>query len=249
MPVGYSNIGLAEPSTITKVVASVVIARGSTSEHQEILTLGDPQTSNAVARVLAAPAASTEFGLAVRIVSGPSSGSDFVTQIQGNSTVVQGTSPWVIGFQAGNISSAAQSGNSSGLTVRPVWSSSGVDQPVRALLSSTSADNPVSISGNSTVTFLKASTSARSSVTQSSTSVTMQSSNANRLGWTCFNNPTQGSYLYLKFGAATASTADFDVRIAPFGYYEMPQPVTTELISGIWDSTGVGFARVREVLP
>lgn len=52
--------------------------------------------------------------------------------INGNSTVLQGTSPWVIGFQAGNVSSGAQSGNSSGLTVRPVWSSSNADQPVSA---------------------------------------------------------------------------------------------------------------------
>ncbi len=245
----FDNIGLAEPSTITKVVASVVIARGSTNEHQEILCIGDPQSSLGVAAVLGAAPASTVLGLAVRIVSGPSSAGDYVTQIQGNSTVVQGTSPWVVGFQAGNISSVAQTGNSSGLTVRPVWSSSGVDQPVRALLSSTSADNPVTVSGNSTSHFEKASTSARSSITQSSTSVTLQAANASRLGWSCFNNPTQNANLYIKHGAATASTADFDVRIGPFQYYEMPLPVTTELIVGVWDSTGVGFARVREVLP
>lgn len=74
-----------------------------------------------------------------------------IVTIAGNSTVVQGTSPWVVGFPAGYLSSGVPAGNSSGLTVRPVWSSSGVDQPVRAVLSSTSADNPVSISGNSTV--------------------------------------------------------------------------------------------------
>lgn len=166
MPITYGNVGGAEPSTLTFRVGTVSITRGSTTEQQEILVLGDPQTSNAIARVTAAAPVSTEFGLLVRIASGPSSASDLLTQISGNSTVfqgtspwvisgnstvVQGTSPWVVGFQAGNISSNAQSGNSSGLTVRPVWSSSGVDQPVRALLSSTSADNPVSISGNSTV--------------------------------------------------------------------------------------------------
>lgn len=217
----YANIGLAEPSTITKVVASVVVPRGSTNEHQEILVIGDPDSSLGVARVVAVAPPSTSMALAVRLAGGPSSAVDCTIQIQGNSTVFQGGAPWTIG------------GNSS----------------VRANLSSTAADNPVAISGNSTVVFQKASTSARASITQSSTSVTMQSSNTSRLGWSCFNNPTQNSNLYLKFGAATASTSDFDVRLTPFAYYEMPQPITTELIVGVWDSTGVGFARVREVLP
>lgn len=220
MPITYGNVGGAEPSTITFRVGTVVIPRGSTNEQQEILVIGDPQSSIAIARVVAAPPASTEYGLIVRVASGPSSGGDFVVSgnstvfqgtspwvvspnsttfvknagfsvdssnalnvkldgstaltigsvaagagrlnigstaadnavsISGNSTVVQGTSPWVIGFQAANISSNAQSGNSSGLTVRPVWSSSGVDQPVRAVFSSTAADNPVLMQGNSTV--------------------------------------------------------------------------------------------------
>jgi hypothetical protein len=108
-----------------------------------------------------------------------STAADNPVVISGNSTAIQGTSPWVVGFQAGNLSSAAQTGNSSGLTVRPVWSSSNVDQPVSAIITnmqstslpaagssglnvwivggnrqnigSTASDNAVSISGNSTV--------------------------------------------------------------------------------------------------
>lgn len=97
MPITFGNVGLAEPSTITKVVASVVIARGSTSEHQEILVIGDPQSSLGLARVIATAPTSTEFGQVVRIASGPSSAADLQVQIAGNSTVLQGTSPWIIG--------------------------------------------------------------------------------------------------------------------------------------------------------
>ena len=68
----FNNLGLQEPSTITARVGTVTIARGSTTEHQEIMVLGDVSSSNAIARVLAATPASTEFGLAVRVVEQPS---------------------------------------------------------------------------------------------------------------------------------------------------------------------------------
>ena len=94
---------------------------------------------------------------------------------------------------------------------------------------------------------LKASTSARASLTQSSTSVTAQAANAARLQWTCHNNPTQQADLFLKFGA-TASTTDYDVRLKPLEYYEMPLPIYTGRIDAIWKSTGAGFARTAEWL-
>ena len=68
MAITYGHLGLAEPSTVTNVVATVVVARGSTNEHQEILVLGDPQSSIGMARVLASSAASTEYGMVVRPV-------------------------------------------------------------------------------------------------------------------------------------------------------------------------------------
>ena len=216
MAITYGNVAGQEPSTVTFRAATVQIARGSTTENQEIMVVGDPLSSVGMARVLAAPPASTEYGLAVRVVGGPSSAVDLpvfisgnstviqgtnpwvvspnstawiknagvavdssnyifvkndpsnrynigstaadnAVAISGNSTVLQGTNPWVIGFQAGNISSGAQSGASSGLTTRPVWSSSNADQPVktdptvRHNIGSTAADNAVAISGNSTV--------------------------------------------------------------------------------------------------
>src|SRR4051812_35698158 len=129
MPITTGSIKGEESSTTTFKVRTVTINQNSSNMQQEILTIGDPQTSNALARVVAAPPVSTEFGLLVRIASGPSSASDLLTQVSGNSTVFQGGS-W---------------------TVRATLSSTNTDNPVRALLSSTSADNPVSISGNSTV--------------------------------------------------------------------------------------------------
>lgn len=65
----FDNIGLQEPSTISAVVATVVMARGSTNEQQEIQCLGDPETSNAIARVLNSAPSSTDWGLAVREVA------------------------------------------------------------------------------------------------------------------------------------------------------------------------------------
>ena len=87
----YANIGGAEPSTLTFKVATIQIARGSTNEQQEILCLGDNNSSIGIARVLAAPMASTEYGLGVRIISGPSSAADCIIQSvinSGNSSVI-----------------------------------------------------------------------------------------------------------------------------------------------------------------
>jgi hypothetical protein len=66
--VAFNNLGLQEPSTITARVATVTIQRGSTLEHQEILVLGDPTSSNAVAAVTNAAPSTSVYGLAVRQV-------------------------------------------------------------------------------------------------------------------------------------------------------------------------------------
>lgn len=74
----FGNIGLSEPvsSAVTKVVAAVTINRGSTTEYQELLTLADAQSSLGISRVIATAPPSTEYGLVVRIASGPSSAVD-----------------------------------------------------------------------------------------------------------------------------------------------------------------------------
>ena len=109
------------------------------------------------------------------------------------------------------------------------------------------ASTIVTISTGSVTTVPQtASTTARAGITQSSTSVTLQAANTARLHWSVFNRPTQNAQLYLKYGA-TASTADFDVQMAPDAYFELPMRYTGR-IDGIWDSTGAGVARVTEFL-
>lgn len=62
----FANIGLAEPSTITKTVSAISITRNSSVEYQEILTIGDPESTLGVARVTDQTPASTMFGVVVR---------------------------------------------------------------------------------------------------------------------------------------------------------------------------------------
>ena len=76
----FTNLDIEESATVTARVASVQIARGSTNEEQEILCLGDPDTSNAIAAVTASAPASTRWGLNVRIAGGPSSVADLAVR-------------------------------------------------------------------------------------------------------------------------------------------------------------------------
>jgi len=115
--VAFNNLGLQEPSTVTARVATVTIQRGSTIEHQEILVLGDPTSSNAVAAVTNAVPSTSVYGLAVRQV-------DAVQAAQSGAWTMRAT---LSSTSADNPVNAAQAG---------AWT-------VRATLSSTSADNPV----------------------------------------------------------------------------------------------------------
>lgn len=168
----FSRIGGAEPSTVTFKLATVTQTRNSSAMHQELMVISDPDSSLANAAVLNAVPASTAWGLVVRPVAGTISSVGGVVTIAGNSTVVQGTSPWTIAgnstvdslaaFGAGLVSSVALTGGSSGLRVRPVWSSSNADQPVSAVVASGNSSVVVT-SGNSSVVI----TSGNSSVTVS----------------------------------------------------------------------------------
>jgi len=64
----FGSIQGAEPSTVTFELRTVKINQNSTLMHQEIMSLGDPDTSNAIAAVLNTSPASTAWGLAVRPV-------------------------------------------------------------------------------------------------------------------------------------------------------------------------------------
>lgn len=98
MAITHTNIAIEESATVTARVASVQIARGSTNEQQEILVLGDPESSLGVARVLDTAPASTHFAVAVRLASGPSSVADCAiravlpsSQADNRATVYQST--------------------------------------------------------------------------------------------------------------------------------------------------------------
>src|SRR6185295_561911 len=76
-------------------------------------------------------------------------------------------------------------------------------------------------------------TATLASVASSASSVTLQASNAARKGWCCFNN--SNAVLYVKWGT-TASSSSFVVKLSAGGYYELPGPVYTGIITGIWAS-------------
>lgn len=140
MPGTYNNIAGAEPSTVTFRVGTVTISRGSTAEHQEILVLGDPISSLAQARVLAAAPASTDWGVVVR-QEGYVAPSTTVAVSTGSMRVHQSTAADLLA----TVSPAA----GSTWAVRPLQSS---QADLRATVyQSTAADLNVTVAGYSTV--------------------------------------------------------------------------------------------------
>lgn len=82
-----------------------------------------------------------------------------------------------------------------------------------------------------------------SNVANSLTNVTLLAASSSRRACKIYNDGSTGNLL-VKHGA-TASVTSFTVKIAPGGFYEMPQPVYTGIIDGIWDGAG-SIARVTE---
>jgi hypothetical protein len=89
------------------------------------------------------------------------------------------------------------------------------------------------------------STTATTTGTASSiTSVALKALNANRKSLSVFNNSTAN--LYIKEGtAASIASAGFGVKVVPGALYELPAPVYTGAINGIWDAVD-GYANVVE---
>lgn len=84
-----SEIGLAEPSTVTKNIATVTQSWNGADRHQELLTIAGAESTLEIARVQATAPASTSMGLVVRIAGGPSSAADATFRINqgiGNSS-------------------------------------------------------------------------------------------------------------------------------------------------------------------
>jgi hypothetical protein len=86
-------------------------------------------------------------------------------------------------------------------------------------------------------------TATPANVGSSTTSVTLFASNGSRLGAILVNDST--SMLYLKYGA-TASATSYTYAIEAGGTWEMPGPIYTGVIDGIWTSAN-GNARTTEL--
>lgn len=100
---------------------------------------------------------------------------------------------------------------------------------------------PVSVSSNTPAT---ATTATRSNVASSASSVAIAAANTSRKGLLITNDSTQ--VLYLAYGATAASATSYTVQLAPGAYWEMPSPLYTGAMTGIWASAN-GNARITEL--
>lgn len=89
----------------------------------------------------------------------------------------------------------------------------------------------------------RASTAGLTAPAASATSVTVLAANTSRLGAIIVNDST--ATLYLKYGA-TASTSSFTYKLQGGATWEMPAPIFTGVLDGIW-SSATGNARVTEM--
>jgi hypothetical protein len=85
---------------------------------------------------------------------------------------------------------------------------------------------------------------AMTSVAAAVTSTTVLAANANRKGAVVFNDSSAN--LYLALSASAASVTAYTVKVSPATLYEVPWPVYTGQLTGIWDAA-VGSARVTEL--
>lgn len=99
-------------------------------------------------------------------------------------------------------------------------------------------------SGTWTVTNATYSTSTLSNVTAANTNTTLLTSNASRRQAVLYNDADTA--VYVKFGA-TASATSFSYKLLPAQTLELPFPVYTGIIDGIWAGSPTGAMRVTEV--
>lgn len=137
----FSNIGLQEPSTITNRVAAVTISRGSTAEQQEIMVLGDAESSNGLARILNVAPVSSDWGLVVRPVGASTTVN--VSSVAGVVNVAQNSTVWATQSAQAGAWTVSVSGYS---TTANVSSVAGKVQVVN----SSAADLNVTVAGYST---------------------------------------------------------------------------------------------------
>lgn len=90
----------------------------------------------------------------------------------------------------------------------------------------------------------RAATATLSNVNDAATSTSLLASNTSRKGVIIHNDST--SILYLKYGA-TASTTSYTYKIPADGTWEMPAPIYTGALDGIWSADSTGAARITEL--
>ena len=88
------------------------------------------------------------------------------------------------------------------------------------------------------------STPTTTRVSSSASSVTLKAANTNRRGLTIFNESTQ--ILYVSY-TTPATATNYIVQLAPNNYWEMPQPITTVAVYGIWVAAN-GAAQITEAV-
>lgn len=94
-----------------------------------------------------------------------------------------------------------------------------------------------------TISPVTVSAATLSNVAASASSVTVLASNTSRKMATFYNDST--AILYLKFGS-TASATSHVVQMVGGAYYELPSPIYTGIVTGIWASA-TGSVRVTEL--
>jgi len=99
-------------------------------------------------------------------------------------------------------------------------------------------------SGTWTVTNATYSTSTLSNVTAAASNTTLLASNASRRQAILYNDADTA--VYVKFGT-TASATSFSYKLLPAQTLELPFPVYTGIIDGIWANTPTGAMRITEV--
>ena len=89
----------------------------------------------------------------------------------------------------------------------------------------------------------KASSAVVTSVPDQATVIDLKAANAARKMLIICNNSTE--ILYVKLGTA-ASTVDFSYKIYPNAHLELPLPIYTGVVTGIWAANASGAALVTE---
>lgn len=232
---GTVTVTQATGSNLNAVVSGTITANIGTSGSLALdatLTGGTQRTkisdgTNNAALANTTPAGS-EYGVIVRNIP---SGTQTVT---GTVIVTQAT--------AGNLNTTANIGTTGGIALDATLTAR-----LNTLGQKTSANSaPVVLASDQSAIPVKnesATTGTTTTVASSATTVTLLASNPSRKGATFFNDSTV-AFLYLKLGA-TASLTSFTVKIAPSGYYEVPNNYTG-IIDGIWN-TASGNARITQL--